>query len=420
LVAKSLVVADTTSAGTRYRLLETIRAYALEKLNEAGETDAATQRHAAYFCDLAEKSRRALSLMPTIAWRNEFLGELDNIRAALDWSFGPSGDTNAGIALVADSHPLFDHLSLFDQIRTWLELAKSKLGAATPEAIETKFRCAWALSLLHGGYSPTDEAVAALEQAVELCRESKDENVLLYVLCFLGLARANRFEVAQVENVLAEAVPMMQRYPLARIMCQLLRGMSKAAQGDVPNARQFVADALKHARDSGNLVLQNFCEIVLGMYTLRAGDYALAISQLRDVRDSIQNSPFVDMRRLAAASSLLSLALSEIGKHEEARIFVRETISVARRIGILFAFANLLVLCTTLAGRYDSAARLAGWCNRNVGEGRDDRSRLTRRLLRDRAEAILREKLAAPELERLIAEGAQMTEEEACRIAASE
>src|SRR5580692_4179299 len=92
LVAKSWVALDKSGAGARWTLLETIRAYALEKLAESGENNDAQRRHAAYFRYLfAPQARDARSSLS-----DEDLArgvrEIDNVRGALDWSFSPAGD----------------------------------------------------------------------------------------------------------------------------------------------------------------------------------------------------------------------------------------------------------------------------------------------------------------------------------------
>jgi predicted ATPase/DNA-binding winged helix-turn-helix (wHTH) protein len=111
LVTKSLVTLDPTPGATRWTLLETIRAYALEKLAEHAEVDIAAGHHALYFRDLfgpqAQGGRSSLS--------NEELArhirEIDNVRAALDWSFSPAGDPAIGVDLTAAYAPVWRHLS---------------------------------------------------------------------------------------------------------------------------------------------------------------------------------------------------------------------------------------------------------------------------------------------------------------------
>ena len=92
LVAKSLLIAEQQQeTDTRYRLLETIRQYAGEKLVESGQADSARRRHFAYFLDLAETAAAALRGPLTLEWLDRLEAEHDNLRAALDWS----GDTAA-------------------------------------------------------------------------------------------------------------------------------------------------------------------------------------------------------------------------------------------------------------------------------------------------------------------------------------
>ena len=96
LVAKSLVVASMRRTTVRYRLLETIRAYALEKLNQSGELDAGARRHAEYYRDLfggrrpnGRRARPPSGSPPTRL-------EIDNVRTALDWAFSLGGTRRSG------------------------------------------------------------------------------------------------------------------------------------------------------------------------------------------------------------------------------------------------------------------------------------------------------------------------------------
>jgi len=83
LVAKSLVSADLDGTSTRYRLLETTRAYGLAKLAKSGELDQVSRRHAGYYRDLLERAERESEARPPAKWRNRYARHLDNARAAL-------------------------------------------------------------------------------------------------------------------------------------------------------------------------------------------------------------------------------------------------------------------------------------------------------------------------------------------------
>jgi predicted ATPase len=114
LVTKSLIALDPTSGATRWTLLETIRAYALEKLAERDESEDAQRRHALYFRDLfapqAQGARSSLS-DEDLARR---VREIDNVRAALDWSFSPAGDQTIGVDLTVTYTPIWTHLLLIE------------------------------------------------------------------------------------------------------------------------------------------------------------------------------------------------------------------------------------------------------------------------------------------------------------------
>lgn len=90
----------------QYRLLETTRAYALEKLTESGESQPVARRHAEYYRDLLERAEAEWEIRPTAEWLGAYARHTDNMRAALDWAFSSSGDAAVGVALTAAAVPL--------------------------------------------------------------------------------------------------------------------------------------------------------------------------------------------------------------------------------------------------------------------------------------------------------------------------
>jgi non-specific serine/threonine protein kinase len=101
LVAKSLVTVDGSAPAGRWRLLETIRAYALELLAQSGETEQVARRCAEFFRDLVRPAMHGSQVQPTVGDMARYGREIDNVRAALDWSFSPVGDVSIGVALTA-------------------------------------------------------------------------------------------------------------------------------------------------------------------------------------------------------------------------------------------------------------------------------------------------------------------------------
>ncbi|HWO85403.1 MAG TPA: winged helix-turn-helix domain-containing protein, partial [Stellaceae bacterium] len=127
LVAKSLVAADLRGAKGWYRLLETTRAYALEKLTQSGEFEQVARRHAEYCRDLFERAEVELQTRPASEWLAAYGRRIDNLRAALDWAFSPTGDVAVGVALTIAAVPLWVQLSLVQECRARVERALASL-----------------------------------------------------------------------------------------------------------------------------------------------------------------------------------------------------------------------------------------------------------------------------------------------------
>jgi predicted ATPase len=175
LVAKSLVVAEGEGAVARYRLLDTTRAYASEKLDESGERERLSRNHAEYYRQLFERAEVEWETWPTVEWQNNYDWCIDDLRAALDWAFSAGGDGSLGVALTAAAVPLWMHLSLLDECRGRAEQALAILsGGSSPDTrCEMKLQAALAVSLRYiRGAVP--ETGAALTRALKLADKLDD------------------------------------------------------------------------------------------------------------------------------------------------------------------------------------------------------------------------------------------------------
>ena len=190
LVAKSLVALETSTSPTRWRLLETIRAYALLKLAESGETDSARRLHASY-------CRDALAL-PALGSGSELsneelarrVREIDNVRAALDWSFSPPGDIAMGVDLTAAYAPVWLHLSLMQECRERCERALLAPESASHARLQMWLQIGLGNSLLHTR-GPSEQAQTVLTEALESAEALGDLHAQLRVL--LDLSSVNGF-----------------------------------------------------------------------------------------------------------------------------------------------------------------------------------------------------------------------------------
>jgi predicted ATPase len=125
LSQKSLVVTGVSRGFAYHYMHETTRDYALGKLIESGELREFSRRHAQYYQGLLEKVENEWDKRPA------HLADVDNVRAALEWSFGVNGDLEIAIKLIAAAAPVFLVLSLVSECHRWSERALTALDDAT-------------------------------------------------------------------------------------------------------------------------------------------------------------------------------------------------------------------------------------------------------------------------------------------------
>jgi predicted ATPase/DNA-binding winged helix-turn-helix (wHTH) protein len=128
LFEKSLLETRLDQGQPQYRFLHTTRAYALGKLEEHAEVDLISVRHAQYVAEQLESERTTILALPKAARFTIYSRQLSNVRAALEWSFGPHGDDEVATRLAAASMPLFMELSLLIECQGWAERAIARLG----------------------------------------------------------------------------------------------------------------------------------------------------------------------------------------------------------------------------------------------------------------------------------------------------
>src|SRR5712664_193641 len=191
LVGKSLVSTDVGGAIVYYRLLETTRAYAREKLIGSAEFEHVAQRHAEYLRDLFEHAEAELETRPTAEWLSVYRPHIDDLRTALDWAFSPSGDVGVGVALTAAAVPLWTHLSLLSECRARVEQAIASLGSQVPSDPRRDLRLYLALghAILHTRASGAPDMNAAFTKALELAEIVDDTRYRLGAIFGLYASR---------------------------------------------------------------------------------------------------------------------------------------------------------------------------------------------------------------------------------------
>jgi predicted ATPase/DNA-binding winged helix-turn-helix (wHTH) protein len=251
LVTKSLIALDPTPGVTRWTLLETIRAYALEKLVEHAEADIAAEHHALYFRDLFTPQARGARSSLSDEDLARHVREIDNVRAALDWSFSSAGDQAIGIDLTVAYAPVWRHLSQMSECSERCERALLSLEphvtANMPLRMELQINLASAIFITMG---PPEQAKALLIEALATADALNDLNAQAGALSMLisiyfsrgeyGRAQIAAERIEQIAHRIGD--PIHLRFAYQQMAATLLtRGRSREAQQYLERVLRFSA-----------------------------------------------------------------------------------------------------------------------------------------------------------------------------------
>ena len=208
LVDKSLLTSDRTAA-MRYRLLDTTRAYAWQKLTESGECLKILRRHCEHMVHALGRFGATIWALPSPESIDFFVLNLGNLRAALEWSFSDQGDTRLGAKLAAASACLFHNAGLSLECATWSERAMDTLDTiskGTPLELEILVCFASSLMITRGNVRTTHTALVRALDIAERLKAAPMQR--LYVLQALykwqircGDLRGFRELTSQIESV---------------------------------------------------------------------------------------------------------------------------------------------------------------------------------------------------------------------------
>jgi len=251
LVGKSLVIADTAGATADYRLLETMRVYALEKLSDSGELEPMARRHAEYYRVVFERAEGERQTLSTADWLATYGHQIDNLRAALDWAFSGRGDADTGVALTVAAVPLWTHLSLMQECRRRVEQALHSLGSS---ASRDRHREMELLAALGAALMYTKGAVpetrSAFARALEIADGLDDTDYRLRSLWGLWVDRMNNGAVREAMT-LAETfsrLALKSTDPLALPIGDRTMGFALHFLGEQSDARRHLERMLDGQR----------------------------------------------------------------------------------------------------------------------------------------------------------------------------
>jgi predicted ATPase/class 3 adenylate cyclase len=454
LASKSLVMVEREQGkDARYRLLETIRQYAREKLLEAGGGEQTRDQHLFFFMALAEKAEAELSTSRSVFWTNRLRRDQDNIRAALAWSL--ERNVEAGLRLasaqmrywidsgsVQDGGDWFSQLldqpdasismptrakalNVFGVLSTYkgrniegMRLAEE--GLSLYRQLGDRKGEAFSLYGLSVFYTFTDDLRKGrlfANESLEIYKELGDKAGIAEVLTFLGAVGSNK-DYQQARCSLEEGLALYRELGAQdRIAwCLSLLGRLEMWNGDFILARKTLEEALAI---QSQLEVNEISETIidLGMLTFREGNLVQARLQLEEGLQICQESGRTDMATWAMAH-LGFVALRQGDQAQAYRLFVqgqKRFAKGARKIGVAYVMEGMASLAV-MQNKFDKAVRIFAWTDK-TREEIDEHLQPVEQADVDRDFAVIRSHLGNAKIEIAYAAGRAMTMEQAIALA---
>jgi predicted ATPase/DNA-binding CsgD family transcriptional regulator len=255
LVRKSLVVADTIGrAQARYRLLETIREYALEKLDEAGETKQLRDCHLNLFLARAEVAAPKLGEGYQQLWLNWLESEHDNLRSALTWSL-ESGRIEQGLRIASSLVRFWEIRGFVQEGLEWFERLFTQMDEEIPARVRVNALVFASFLEMFLGNGPAAMAYGrkAVDLAEAVCAEDKD--VLAFALGGLASGARAAGDYQTAFSIGEQAIKHLRTSPVSSFnlgMSLLATGEIAIQMGSYDRAREWLDESLVLARQDGD------------------------------------------------------------------------------------------------------------------------------------------------------------------------
>lgn len=330
LAEKSLLVIEPGATTTRYRLLETLREYARERLRAQAELQNARAKHFAYFLQLAERAEPQLLSPDQVRWLTRLDAEQDNLRAALEFAV-TENETERGLRLANALWRYWNTRARFYEGKRWFDaLLAHDMDALDAPARAKALFCAGALEYRVGALERGQQSA---EASLAMQRALGDITNLTLTLNLLGIISNDRADYARAEKFHHEALELRRAandlWGAAASLNNL--GLAARAQGKFRDALAYYQESLQLKRALGNETDIALALCNLGELELVFGRYARASALLQESA-ALAEMHGDDLTRAIALTNL-TVAQRALGEREDARVLCAELLDLTPRIG---------------------------------------------------------------------------------------
>lgn len=275
LVTKSVTLYHATEHGARYRLLDTIRQYARERLVESGEAAAVRDRHLDFYRRFAMEAQQRWAGPEQAEWFERADLEHDNLRAALEWAEETPAGGQTGLRLARALSLFWVTRGHVSEGRQRLAAALSRAGVMPPPTRAAGLAAAGWLARHAGDYQA---ARAHFQEALEILRQAGRHRGVVSCLEGLGQAAFAEGEYAVARSLFEEALMRARELPSEQPVaaCLLNLGSVACLQEDYDGAQGALEESLQIWRERGNERRVADCLSGLGLAALGRGDRAKA------------------------------------------------------------------------------------------------------------------------------------------------
>jgi predicted ATPase/class 3 adenylate cyclase len=292
LVDKSLLRRDEGRLGEpRFAMLETIREYACERLEDSGDADQVRRCHATHFLALAESADAGLRTAEHGSWMQRLGLEHDNLRAALEWASSPA-DSAVELSLAGALGEFWRRRAFIGEGSRYLERALEHRH----EPSTARARALTAASTLAASRGDAGDAEAFATEGLVLQRQLGDEDGIARSLNALGIATTLRGDLLVGRRLFEESVVFAERsgdqWTQARALMNL--GHISSQQAEHEQATELLEEALANFRGLGDGHGAAMCLENLGYAELAAGQRDQARARFRDLLETAHEAGLVE------------------------------------------------------------------------------------------------------------------------------
>ncbi len=361
LVNKSLISVEEQDGESRYRYLETIRQYAMEKLLESGDAVDARDRHLACFLDVSRRAEENFRTRQRLMWMNQLEAEHDNIRAALGWAL--ESDPESALQMVCSLSLFWLSHNYLTEGCNWCQAAITRAEGSSldrDKINQMRAQAYTALAMLSVNRGDHQTGQTAARKSVALARQLDDKLTLVSALNSLGFTSAFQGDVTLAFDSLHESEDICRKLGYREELANVLQALAYVTmEVHGPDAAEqlqtYLEESLTLSQGSVDLEAMVRTEGILARLAFNSGDLDEARKHADRMLDLHQEMG--DQLSTTAHQSGMAHAARQLGNFEEALALYRETIQEWQEIGHRGAVAHQLECFAFIAKAQEQGER---------------------------------------------------------------